>query len=835
MEAAQVKLHKLQDNVRVLEQEVHKAAALEKHLQEELHMQEQQFAAAAMAKVVDVLQQIGQGVSGVLTALGTVAGPGLAPMSSSGQLLITLQSQMAVALAINSSEDTALQRAVTALRDPLQTLEVRISIHTHTLLLRTCLQSIPHTGYVAATYPSTSVTYIHTTCSTSEQFSVCPLLLGCVSLSFVVHDDFNVCCIVLQEATEGIKLAAEAYNHTDPVYAGLHWLKGALCTCRMAMRGALQQVHYQQLLLASPSWQEWQQQHLEPLRKDICHLRDQVTKMTQSSLSSVATTDEIMRHIEKVLVCCWVAPGTGSDGPVQSHALQLNGSEQLSPVMENLKAMHRLAVLLTAACCRLLRAQDPAANSNTVYTHRFGKCEQVLQRLGLQLWVAQFPKEASGLRQLIKKMHVQVPYAAESLTHTPWLLLQCSSRVVMGPIALLQGWQTALLAPSCAYASASYLAVRVLDCMQAMQHSLLVGTVPAAGHPAKLASAVHLSPAEVTAVEVMVQVLAKLLQATVTQPVQEALESRRMASEQLEGLKASVGKACEMLQQGRPQLVGFLNQLEVRAELLQKEVLKAETQRVLAAYSEQVAAGQARHQQQLWTMPQQQLWQNAAEGMPALEGRAPNLDVLELWDVCDMASLCKLLQEGAPSGMQGQLLPTSLVVLQWFGQQCITEACLRHGILSQGDLMRSIYDFCPQVLRVGELLEECRTTAAGVLQLLQQPQAAVLAAYSTSKPSGSSAAAPECMRILDKLKCMQEWTLEQVTLVVLAELESLCKALSRHRQVIHDDATQLHNHWDEACTDLLQQRENARREEVGAGRVCVWGGVGGGGGANIRA
>lgn len=629
--------------------------------------------------------------------------------------------------------------------------------------------------------------------------------------AFLTNAAITACCAV-QEVAGGIHNAAKAYLPSDPLHSGLLWLDGAVTTCLTSLRLSLQLWEEQQVLMASPGWQGWQQ-HLSGLQQVVGELEGQLQALVGCSLSPVATTDATLQHLEDVLLVCLVhAPEEATPGSLQWHVLQLEEASEplLAPAAANLRAMHQLATLLSLACCRLLKAQDPAASSSNRCTALARHCEQLVQQLGLQQQAAGLPAEASELRQLIKRLAVQVPYAAAALTNTPWLLAQCSAGVVMGPVALLQGWQAQLLAPGRAYASASYLALRVLDCIEDIRSSLFTQDESVLTEGA--VAAAHLTGPEVAAVCDMVEKVGRLLVAPITVSVAGALTSSSAASRQLDGLKAAVVAACDQLQQGRPQLEGWCDRLKVRSELLQKEVLKAETQRVLAAYTQAVADGHARHQQQLDAL-QSQLWRPAEDGKPALEGLAPDLAVLQLWDVCDLPALFQVLAAGAPPGVQAQLQPTSPLVLQWFGQQRITEACLRHGILSQGDLMRSIYDFCLQVLRVAGLLEECRATAAGALQLLEQPQAAVLAAYSTISANGSnSSSTPECLGILDKLQHMQGWALEQVTTVVLSELGHMQQTLEAATSSSCSSAAgQLHEVWMEACTELVQQRKEARR------------------------
>jgi hypothetical protein len=143
----------------------------------------------------------------------------------------------------------------------------------------------------------------------------------------------------------------------------------------------------------------------------------------------------------------------------------------------------------------------------------------------------------------------------------------------------------------------------------------------------------------------------------------------------------------------------------------------------------QVQAGQEEHLQQM-QLGSNSLWQalsnlNNSSSRTTIDigGFVPDWSRIQLGSIApsQLPAVLKLLETRGPAEAAGQLEPGSAVVLAWLAEHQVIEACLRHGIAGQGELLRSVYDFCPRVLRVASLLADHRRNALLGKRLLQQP------------------------------------------------------------------------------------------------------------------
>jgi hypothetical protein len=171
-----------------------------------------------------------------------------------------------------------------------------------------------------------------------------------------------------------------------------------------------------------------------------------------------------------------------------------------------------------------------------------------------------------------------------------------------------------------------------------------------------------------------------------------------------------------------------------------------------AAGPQQAQAGQEEHLHDL-QLHSSSLWKQAAaaapaaadcsrqgESAPSIAGLVPDWSAIQLTSVAQLPALLKLLEASGPSEAVGQLEPASLIVQQWLGQAQVMVACLTHGIEGQGQLLRSVYDFCPRVLKVSSLLAEHRRNALLGKLLLQQSLQSIHAACSRSSRDDSASA-----------------------------------------------------------------------------------------------
>eukprot|EP00775_Hariotina_reticulata_P003371 gene3371-3646_t len=227
----------------------------------------------------------------------------------------------------------------------------------------------------------------------------------------------------------------------------------------------------------------------------------------------------------------------------------------------------------------------------------------------------------------------------------------------------------------------------------------------------------------------------------VTVSPETALAVSSGASELLDDFKAALGSCTEQLLQGREVLEGCCRLLSDRGELLQKEVLKAEVALVGRGFKYQAQVGQEEHLNYL-LLHSSSLWKQAAapalgsssQHKPTIDiaGLVPDWSAIQLNSVAQLPALLKLLEAAGPAEAVGQLEPASMVVQQWLGQAQVMVACLTHGIEGQGQLLRSVYDFCPRVLKVSSLLAEHRRNALLGKRLLEQPLQSVQDACSCS-------------------------------------------------------------------------------------------------------
>lgn len=152
--------------------------------------------------------------------------------------------------------------------------------------------------------------------------------------------------------------------------------------------------------------------------------------------------------------------------------------------------------------------------------------------------------------------------------------------------------------------------------------------------------------------------------------------------------------------------------------------------------------GQEEHLQQLQLNSSAgTLWQATidSDGGSSIAGFVPDWSSIQLSVVGQLPTLLKLLEASGPAEAAEQLEPGSAIVLQWLGQHQVIDACLRYGIEGQGQLLRSVYDFCPRVLRVSSLLVDYRQNALLGKRLLQQPLQGISDACSGTAYSSGTA------------------------------------------------------------------------------------------------
>lgn len=282
----------------------------------------------------------------------------------------------------------------------------------------------------------------------------------------------------------------------------------------------------------------------------------------------------------------------------------------------------------------------------------------------------------------------------------------------------------------------------------------------------------------------------------------------------------------------------------------------------------QVSVGRDEHLQDLLACSTEgSLWQDASASSSShtvasvsIAGLVPDWSKINLTAVGQLPTLLKLLAASGPAEAAGQLQPGSAVVLQWLGQHQVIEACLRHGIEGQGQLLRSVYDFCPKVLRVSNLLEDHRQNALLGKRLCQQPLQKVMEACGTVplhqasssdsatvvgaaaagdsevlKNSGRAPSALESegaepqnnptldqqaissdkeghLQVLTQLQHLEQWAFSQVSDVVSQELQHVVSALNSEGFLQRHSAVQaLNAQWVHGCDELVEARRLGRR------------------------
>jgi hypothetical protein len=492
---------------------------------------------------------------------------------------------------------------------------------------------------------------------------------------------------------------------------GISWLSDAMKTAVTSISCCLQAVPAQQAFSNSPSSSALRQ-HLPALQLLGRTLQQNLQELITASLRRGVTLQQVQSAAAAVLRLCKVCPKGHLPEPGSlQYFLQALDTPELEPAAAAVTSLLRLSVVVVLACCKLTRSQQSSGVLDEMARQATGTARQ----LGMEPALADMPSDAAGLGAYIKQQQRLLQYAAEQL-QAHWLLLQCSQGYVGGPLALLQESNLQLQASTRAFLPASYLSARFADVLEAMHVSLFdagdlmqaAGSVIADSgepHTAVLLqqswAAQCLTGSDVSALLLLLQSFMQLAGLNITASAETALVDGD-ASLLLDTFKAATLQAVGLLKQGRDGLQSCCSRLSERSEFLQKEVLKSEISLIQSAYKQQLSISQEQHLQELQDTPPGELWVQVSSGwgrggLPDVAGWQPAWDKVQLVDVAQLPALLRILAAGAPAEAAGQLVPGSVLVLAWFSQHQAIEACLRHGLEAQGELLRSVYDFCPQV------------------------------------------------------------------------------------------------------------------------------------------
>lgn len=527
-----------------------------------------------------------------------------------------------------------------------------------------------------------------------------------------VAEPIAMCSRLLCEC-EHLQGLSQEFVPGGPVQQGLTWLEATLRTAIGSLSSCLQALPAQQQFSQSRSGSVLRQ-HAPALQLLSQALLQDLQQLTKASLAKGSSAAQVQQLAASVLRFCQLCPPGVSPklGTLQHHLVALRAAG-LGPAAAAVTSLLRLSVLLALASCRLTRCQQPlhSAGLDDVTRSATGLARQ----LGLDPALADMPADAAPLAAFIRQQQRYVPYVAEQLDGR-WLLLQSQQQYLGGPVALLQDGNLLLSASTRAFLPASWLSARFADVLDAMGTSLFevaeqqVGDSSGTSISGTVASeadvqlqrsraAQCLTASDVSALLQLLQSFMQLAQHDVSVSAETALLDGG-ASLLLDAFKAHTLVAVDVLKQGREELQPCCSRLSQRSELLQKEVLKAEVSLVQSTYRQQLSTSLEQHLQELQDTPPEQLWQQVPPGwagLPDAAGWQPAWDRLQLVAVAQLPVLLRILADGAPPEAAGQLVPGSPLVLAWFGQHQAVEACLRHGLEAQGDLLRSVYDFCPQV------------------------------------------------------------------------------------------------------------------------------------------
>lgn len=568
---------------------------------------------------------------------------------------------------------------------------------------------------------------------------------------------------MLQDDCERLRQRAnEEFQPDDQLAAGLLWLSGTTCVTMRSLKSSLEVLPQHAAFVASPGYCSSQEQLME-LQSLVHELVQQLNTAVTGSKARTSNHQQVLHAALVALDICLLQPqldqAVYQPRRLQWHTHQLMQA-QLEPAASNLITLQRVAVQLVLLCCRLARCNQPACSAELDATIR--QATGIGRQLGLAQVIADMPHEAAELQQPIRQLQHQLRYAAAAAVDRDWLVLQCSQGAVAGPVTLLQACQLQLQATGRALLPASFLGLRFIDCMVGMRQSLFSSIQPGlratgasdsdAAFEAQLSgdagpleilhnsvAARFLKTADVPVLRNLLQASCRLMHLDVSAAPETALVHSSGACALLDDFKHALSAAEETLSYGRPLLQSSCSRWGIRGELLQKEVLKAEVSLVRQAFRYQVEAGQEEHLQHL-QRDSTQLWVDSSTAQHDMDctdiaGWVPAWETIQLGSVAHLPSLLKLLQQSGPTEAAGQLEAGSSLGLEWFGTHQVMEACLRHGIEGQGELLRSIYDFCPRVLHVSQLLTDHRRTALLGKQLYEQSLRNINAACAGSRIS----------------------------------------------------------------------------------------------------
>ena len=205
--------------------------------------------------------------------------------------------------------------------------------------------------------------------------------------------------------------------------------------------------------------------------------------------------------------------------------------------------------------------------------------------------------------------------------------------------------------------------------------------------------------------------------------------------------------------------------------------------------------------------------------------RSPSLNwaVLQLCGTHHLPALERILQQklqAATSGSAsavatvGAALPAevSTALLQWETHQSL----LYHGLQGAGELLRALYTYCPEALRVSHLVSEYAQYCEAGLQLMRSPLSAI--GQAQGAPSGGAATLSSGQQLLSQLLALEEWSFGQVGRLLwqqLLEVDATAGELVKHQLLeLEQHSAVLLDEWKAAGMKLVEERHDDRMATI---------------------
>jgi hypothetical protein len=620
-------------------------------------------------------------------------------------------------------------------------------------------------------------------------------------------------------AGELLKLCEEGCQPQDPLRAAVRWLAERVLLASDAGQNSAQvlakQLTFSQEFAASFHAERLLQQFADCLATEI-------PALISAAASCTCTAASVTPVACNLLEACRanVPPVATSLEPWQAaHAAFLMG------------ATHALNVVAVALKLCSMRA---ASCQSREVEPLLQLADSTAVQLGLQL--LDLPQGEVELQGLLDTLQLHHPCMMKSLQMLPDTACHGA---FLNPLAWSHRAKTraADLGPDLLY-PASFLAGGLFD-----ELSLLVRST-ASTEGGQLTCPKGLRQDDVRALRACVQHFAEIAQHDLAEISHDAFLANITSSGALDRLGLAVEATSRQLGLGRSGMKEHCSSLETRSSFLLKELLQASVQSTGSQFKKFLEASGGRLAR--FNRDATEFLTSVPEGDTGFFAAEVDTSVVTLSDIYDVGKFAKLLEDcDRQSLMQYRLYPDQ--VEHWLGGNYVQVQLLVHSIFKAGDMMMSVYDFCPHLLRVSSLADKHRSMVTMALHVMACPLAVLQpVAKSSSSGSISSTVGGEGVSVfeeegpgdaagaandgsyllltelLSEVRALpQTWMFSEMEGVMLAELESLAQKISADVEGLQPEAASVQQQRQDWCDAAEVLVEGLSASRTGAFTLLV--------------